>query len=630
MYSVLRLASLVALMGEGMAQVLTAPQVNNAANNTLFPNWRPKSHFIAPAGWMNDPCGAMYDPKTQTYHLMYQWHPNHINWGNISWGHATSKDMITWEDVGGWQGDQALALGPTGSGDGHYDGLGVFSGTGHPVNLKGEQNGTLTIFYTSVSKLPTNWKIPYQNGTESQSVATSDDGGKTWNRYEKNPIFSQPPPGWNITGWRDPFVLPWPQMDSLLGNSEPHWYAVLGSGIKEVGPRMPFYSAPASDLTNWTYHGPLWEPKANSSLGDVNETGSYGFNFEVSGFFSLKDSAGKDHFYVNMGTEGGAVPFHDNDHWALWNEGVVTKTDNGSVHFEPKAGGAGDWGLLYALTSFDDTKNNRRVQWGWLPEDLGDNLFSAKQQGFQGSLALPRELFVKETNDVNVTDAETKTPGNSWYEAGDYGRYKAYTLGVRPLPDVVKGLRSDAKHWTGQDGKYKKSKIFDTKGSRRVQMSARFENAQGQVGFIVAASPSFEEQTLVHFDPATNAVTVDRSNSSQIKQFNSAPQYGHFKPYMMGDSGKPEAIDMTVFLDGSALEVYINERFALSTRIYPARKESKAYGIYVGKSASADVSQINVWKGLKNVFPDRPRDSSSDLEYDTPEETNNYLWWPGN
>ena len=70
-------------------------------------------------------------------------------------------------------------------------------------------------------------------------------------------------------------------MDALLGQSAPHYYAVFGSGIKGVGPRIPLYSAPASDLTKWTFLGALWEPAYNTSLGTVLETGSYGFNFEV-------------------------------------------------------------------------------------------------------------------------------------------------------------------------------------------------------------------------------------------------------------------------------------------------------------------------------------------------------------
>lgn len=131
--------------------------LNALSNNTLFNRWRPQFHFLAPAGWMNDPCGAMYDPTTKTYHLMYQWHPNHVSWGNISWGHATSKDLITWTDIRGWKnGDsQSLVTGP----DGSPDHLGVFSGSAQPVNLHGKQDGNLTIFYTAVKRLPTNWKV---------------------------------------------------------------------------------------------------------------------------------------------------------------------------------------------------------------------------------------------------------------------------------------------------------------------------------------------------------------------------------------------------------------------------------------------------------------------------------------
>ncbi|KAK5005779.1 hypothetical protein LTR28_007294 [Elasticomyces elasticus] len=64
-----------------LAQTLTTSMIEGMGNNSLFTRWRPTSHFIAPAGWMNDPCGAMYDPARDIYHLFYQWHPNHINWG---------------------------------------------------------------------------------------------------------------------------------------------------------------------------------------------------------------------------------------------------------------------------------------------------------------------------------------------------------------------------------------------------------------------------------------------------------------------------------------------------------------------------------------------------------------------
>lgn len=119
-------------------------------------------------------------------------------WGNISWGHAVSRDLVTWTDIHDWRDASSQAL--VGNLDGApYDKLGIFSGTAQPVSLKGEQDGTLTVFYTGVSVLPTNWRIPYTPGTEKQSIATSKDGGKTWQRYEGNPVLASPPEGWNVS-----------------------------------------------------------------------------------------------------------------------------------------------------------------------------------------------------------------------------------------------------------------------------------------------------------------------------------------------------------------------------------------------------------------------------------------------
>ena len=80
---------------------------------------------------------------------------------------------------------------------------------------------------------PTAWNEPYLPGTESQALAISTDGGITWEHYENNPILSDPPGNWNITGRRDPFYVPWPQLDTLLNKTEPHWYAVWALGFEE-------------------------------------------------------------------------------------------------------------------------------------------------------------------------------------------------------------------------------------------------------------------------------------------------------------------------------------------------------------------------------------------------------------
>ncbi|KAL5116832.1 hypothetical protein ACEQ8H_005313 [Pleosporales sp. CAS-2024a] len=616
--------------------VLTSEYIESLGNNSLFLRWRPSFHFIAPAGWMNDPCGMMYDPTKKRYHLHYQWHPNHINWGNISWGHAVSDDLITWTDVGGWENAQAQSVGTGPHADSRntsYYGLGIFSGSAQPYNLEGQQNGTLINFYTSVQHLPTNWQIPYTKGTEKQSIAISNDGGETWNQYEGNPILSSPPDGWNVTGWRDPFVEPWPEMDAILGQKEPHWYMVLGSGIKGAngGGRIPFYSAPASNLTDWTFLGALWEPKANESLGSLLETGTYAFNFEVSNFFSLRDEDDDVHYYVLMGTEGGNLTWHPRAQWGLWNEGMVTRRENGSAQFTPVAGGVIDSGLSYAVTSFLDTKNNasRRVQWAWAFEE--NNNFALLQSGYQGAITLPREMYVIKTKDLVNVDGRLTTKGNTRVVEHGNSTFTGYTLGARPVPEVVQGLRQSArcKDMNMAAGTYNASQLAGN-GSSHMELQLTLSNVSGPAGVTIAASPGGEEKTVIWYSPDNYTINVDRSQSSGIQEFANYTMIGYFYPYAFAN-GTRESLHMDIFVDGSLVEIYINDRFWLTTRIYPARLDSTGFGVWVGDNSTVHVSDVKMWDMENvNVWPERPRNSSSELVWDTPAETNDYVWWPGN
>lgn len=554
--------------------------------------------------------------------------------GDISWGHAISKDMITWEDVGGWEDDQALALQP--SGNGSYNGLGIFSGTGQPVNLKGEQDGTLLLFYTSVAHLPTNWRIPYEPYTETQSFAYSTDGGKTWEEYENNPVINATtgtdPMFWNLTGLRDPFFEPWPAMDNLLGADEPHYYMVLGSGIKGVGPRMPLWSAPASDLTDWTFLGALWEPEANSTFGSLLATGTNAYNFEVSGFYSLADSKGDLHYYTTYGTEGGNISWHPSAQWALWAEGTISTRENGSVQFNQIAGGVADWGNGYAITQFNDTKNDRRIQWVWSREDIvGDSgYFSTNQQGFQGALTIPREIFVHEVNGVLNVNGSLSAGDIALKQRSD-GTYDASTQGRRPAPEIIEGLRKGSEHTHhGTNKTYTSSQILSNGSAHSYEILATLSpSCHGPVGLTIAASPDGTEHTHIFYNPSNSTVLVDRIASSQIKEFGNGTVTGYFHPYTLASTGKQEDITIHVIVDGSLVEVFINERFALSTRVYPSQTCSTGYGVYVGEDAKADVKSLEAWVGLQNVWPQRPLNSSSELVFDSVETTNNYTWWDG-
>ena len=339
-----------------------------------------------------------------------------------------------------------------------------------------------------------------------------------------------------------------------------------------------------------------------------------------------------------MGAEGGNLTYAESSHAALWNEGIVTRRENGSAEFTPVAGGLGDWGNLYALTSFNDTKNNRRVQIGWAPEDLvGDSgLFSATQQGFQGSHSLPRELFVHEVSGVVNVDGQLTDNRNSLLSENGDGTFTAQTLGVRPLPDVVAGLRGGegcTHHSYGKSKTYGATTMVKHSSSAQLEVQATVSKAGGAVGLIIGANPSMTEYTTIMYEPSNYTLLVDRSHSSTIKQFNDATITGYFYPYTtVSDDGSTaqESITMDVFVDGSLVEVYLNERFALTTRIYPASDCSTGYGVYVAPGTQVTVESLHAWENLLHVFPERPANSSSPLVFDTAAETNDYVWWAGN
>lgn len=286
--------------------------------------------------------------------------------------------------------------------------------------------------------------------------------------------------------------------------------------------------------------------------------------------------------------------------------------------------------MVRQITSFNDTKNNRRIQYGWAEEDM--NNFGITQQGYQGALSLPRELFIKDTPGVVHNPADT-TPGNSRYTQSSNGTWTASTLGVRPASDVINGLRRGSRHTKTQCSR----RICDNTSplklpstlSNSYELKLVIKNTTGATGVTVAASPGREEYTNIYYDPAKHSVVLDRLHSSEITEFSNVTLAGHFEPYQMVGSGT-EPIEMDIFVDGSMVEVFVNDRFALTGRIYPSRDDSHGFALYSAPGAHVQYSDIEIWDGLLNVWPQRPLNSSSLLIYDTPAETNNYTWWEGN
>ena len=148
--------------------------------------YRPGIHFSPEKNWMNDPNGMVY--YKGVYHLYFQHNPKGNVWGNMSWGHATSKDLVHWEQ-------QPLAI----AGDAEED---VFSGSvvvdaKNTSGLGTAKNPPLIAVYTSAYKAGSE-----HAGLQAQSLAYSLDDGLTWTKYKNNPVLNR-----NSANFRDPKVF---------------------------------------------------------------------------------------------------------------------------------------------------------------------------------------------------------------------------------------------------------------------------------------------------------------------------------------------------------------------------------------------------------------------------------------
>ncbi len=179
------------------------------AQNSYNEQYRPQIHFTPAKNWMNDPNGMVY--ADGVYHLFYQYNPQSNDWGNMSWGHATSTDLINWTE-------QAVALRRDELGD-------IFSGSAviDKDNTAGFGANAMVTIYTSASSV------------QQQSIAYSTDGGNSFTRYTGNPVIKN-----NDDNLRDPKVF-WHE-DSK------QWVMALAKGWLRG---VEFYGS--TNLKNWNH-----------------------------------------------------------------------------------------------------------------------------------------------------------------------------------------------------------------------------------------------------------------------------------------------------------------------------------------------------------------------------------------
>ena len=324
-------------------------------DNTTTDRWRPGYHFTPPSGWMNDPNGMVYHDGV--YHLFYQYYPDDLKWGPMHWGHATSSDLVKWEH-------QPIALFPDDKG---Y----IFSGScvvdkGNTSGLGSNGKDPLIAIFTYHDM---DAEKAGEEDYESQGIAYSNDGGKTWEKYAGNPVL----PNQGIKDFRDPKVR-WDDKTA-------RWTMTLA-----VKDHIEFYSSP--NLIDWTYlsrygddspvKGGVWECPELMPMRVV-ETGEIRYVLIVS---------------INPGgpNSGSATFYYVGD----WDGTTFTASPQPS--YAPRELERWlDYGRdNYAAVTFANAPDDRTILIGWMSNWEYAQDVPADQ--FRSAMTVPRDLTLHETD----------------------------------------------------------------------------------------------------------------------------------------------------------------------------------------------------------------------------------------
>ncbi|ARV47204.1 levanase [Bacillus subtilis] len=485
-------------------------------------DYRPQYHFTPEANWMNDPNGMVY--YAGEYHLFYQYHPYGMQWGPMHWGHAVSKDLVTWKHL-------PVALYPDEKGT-------IFSGSAvvDRNNTSGFQTGEekpLVAIYTQD-----------REGHQVQSIAYSNDKGRTWTKYAGNPVIPNP----GKKDFRDPKVF-WYEKENK-------WVMLLAAGD-----RILIYTS--KNLKEWTYA---------SEFGQGQ--GSHGGVWECPDLFEL--------------------PVDGNPNQKKWV--MQVSVGNGAV--------SGGSGMQYFVGDFDGThfKNENpsdKVLW----TDYGKDFYAAVSWSDIPSSDGRRLWLGWMSNWQYANDV----PTSPWRSAASIPRelkLKTLTGGVRVVQTPVKELqtiRGTSKKWKNQTISPASQNVLAGLSGDAYELHAEFQVSPGsapEFGFKVRTGEN--QFTKVGYDRKNTKLFVDRSESGNVTfnpTFNTGIQTAPLKPV----NGN---IKMRIFVDRSSVEVFGNDGQQVITDIILPDRSSKGLELYA-VNGGVKLKSLTIYP-LKKVWGTSP------------------------
>ena len=462
----------------------SAPIVSNAQA------WRPGYHYTPQRHWMNDPNGLVY--YGGEYHLYYQYNPQGDQWGNISWGHAVSPDLVTWTELAVAIPNSARVMAFSGSVVIDHDNTGGFA-------APGAATPAFVACFTGFDPVSKN---------QSQHLAYSLDRGRSFTAYAGNPVIDI-----GSTEFRDPKVF-WHAPSR-------HWVMLVVASL-----RQEVWIYTASNLRNWTKvstFGP-----AGSAAGNI---------WEVPDLLELPVTAADGSVQgkrwvlvvsVNRGTiwGGSGVQYfigdfdgsrfvadpHQNPQPAarLVNANITLWADHGRD--------------FYAPLSFANLPDSRVLWLGWMSN--WDYASALPTQPWRGQQSLPRALDLA-TTPQGLRLRQTVV---------DEVRQLAEAQPLLALQNAsLSTLSSALTTAAAQARQFMARLVFDASG---LQQPLGLELLKGS-----------SESLRVGFDPAGNSVFVDRRTRSPSFAGQSER---HDAPRVLDGA----EIGLEIWVDGSTVEVF--------------------------------------------------------------------------
>ena len=400
--------------------------------------YRPSLHFATKKNWLNDPNGLVY--FKDEYHLFFQHNPNDNIWGPMHWGHAVSKDLITWEEL-------EIALYPDEHGT-------IFSGStvvdwNNTTGFFPDEPGLVAIF---THHQEASDEIAQK---QTQSLAYSNDNGRTWIKYEGNPVLSHA----SKSDFRDPKVFHHEETEK--------WIMSLATGQT-----ISFYSS--LNLIDWEFE---------SEFGD--NAGSHDGVWECPDLFKLKVEDTEEEKWiliVSIGDNGISNMGSRTQYFVGAFNGSVFTSEHHDIRWL-------DYGRdNYAGVSFSDIpeEDGRRIYLGWMSNWRYANVVPT--DGWRNQMTIPRELHLR-----NIE-----------------GKYKVIQYPVEELSSYFERT-VDIQNYEVKPSNPKKIEVNE----RYVDLFLDIKNDADQFG--VTLNHTSAHITTIEYDALNHVIILNRRNSGNVE-----------------------------------------------------------------------------------------------------------------